>query len=321
MDHFGVIDLMTGYQPAAVVASGVRLGVFDALRSDPATPAELAARLGLAGAPVAALLPALERLGLAGPGPDGRFGLTEAGGWLTGDDGLALVSLKEAFFATVWSGLDTTLRTGAPVLRGWRERLASDPDQCLLFLRALRVLARLTGPDLTGLPALGAGRRVLDVGGGLGSYAVPLAAAGADVTIAELSPVAAWARHELADPAGLLGTVTVIEDDVLMEGRVGEDFDAVLVSHVLHDLADSDAVRLLAGARSRVAPGTDLVVFELAGDAPGTIGPFFDLMMQVEGPGRARRAPEVIDLVASAGWGRVAELPAARPHLLVGAVA
>lgn len=321
MDHFGVMDLMTGYQPAAVVASGVRLGVFDSLRVARCAPDELAAGLGLALPPTAALLGALQRLGLAWLDPDGRFGLTEAGGWLAGDDGLALVSLKEAFFAGVWTSLDDTLRTGAPALTSWRERLVREPDQCLLFLRALRVLARLTGPDLTRLPAFAPGRRILDVGGGLGSYALPLAAAGAGVTIAELPPVAGWARRELGDSDGLLGKLTVIEDDVLMERRVGGDYDAVLVSHVLHDLDDADALRLLAGARNRVAPGADLVVFELAGDAPGPIGPMFDLMMQIEGPGRARRAGEVIELVTGAGWSQAAELPASRPHLLVGAVA
>jgi SAM-dependent methyltransferase len=319
MDDFALMDLLTGYQQAAVIASGVRLGMFDALAAAEGSTAEqLAAAVGTAPAPTAVLLATWERLGLATGGP--TWSLTPAGHRLSGFTGLALVSLKEAFFARVWTDLDDTIRTGVPRLASWQQRLADDPAQCRLFLRALRVIAEVTGPDLTAHPAFGPGTTVLDAGGGFGSYAVPLARAGAQVTIAELAEVAAWARAELAEEVVAPGSLTVIADDLSLPGEVG-DFDAVLLSHVLHDLNDDQGVALLSGLRTRVRPGTALVVFELAGNSPGLIGPTFDLMMMIEGPGRARTAEGLIRLLRDAGWTQVEEYPARRPHVLVQAVA
>jgi hypothetical protein len=318
VDNFQLMDLMTGYQQAAVIAAGVRLGVFNALAETPPVSATvLATRLGTAPAPTAALLAALERLELVSSG-DGHA-LTPAGTALCGRNGLALVSLKEAFFARVWNDLDATIRTGTPRLTSWAERLVTDPEQCRFFLRALRVIAEVTGPNLVTTPVFAPGRRLLDAGGGLGSYAVPLARAGALVTLAELPTVAAWAAEELAGVDTGAGTVQILAEDIFAAPLV-TGFEAVLVSHVLHDLDDDDAVAFLRGARARVLPGSPLTVFELAGDSPGTIGPLFDLMMQVEGPGRARTAIELIELIERAGWGQARELPGNRPHVLVQAV-
>lgn len=318
MGDFALMDLMTGYQQAAVIASGVRLGVFNALADGGRAPADLAAELGTAEAPTEALLAALERLGLVTCEP--VVGLTAGGKRLAGDDAMALISLKEAFFARVWTELDDVVRTGRPRLASWSQRLADDPEQCRLFLRALRVIAAISGPDLIATAAFAPGARVLDAGGGFGSYAATLAQVGCAVTVAELPRVAQWAATEVADlPVGG-GSIEVVAEDLL--GPVGvSGFDAALVSHVLHDLDDADAVALLAGVRARLRPGAGVVVFELAGDSPGFIGPSFDLMMMIEGPGRARTASAITALLSEAGWTQVREVGAQRPHLLVQAVA
>ncbi|HAM45622.1 MAG TPA: hypothetical protein DCM67_11465 [Propionibacteriaceae bacterium] len=318
MDDFALMNLMTGYQQAAVIAAGVRLGIFDALAKTPRTAAELANQLGTAEAPTRVLLAALERLGLATDGP--RICLTDAGARLVGDEALALLSLKEAFFARVWNDLDQVVRTGAPKLTSWTQRWADDPQQCRLFLRALRVIAEVSGPDMIATGVFTSGARVLDAGGGFGSYAATLAQAGCAVTLAELPVVAPWASDEVARLTTGSGSVQVVAEDLLAPASIG-DFEAGLVSHVVHDLDDADAVALLAGVRARLRPGAPVVVFELAGDSPGFFGPSFDLMMMVEGPGRARSASEVTTLLEASGWTQVRELPAQRPHLLIQAVA
>jgi 2-polyprenyl-3-methyl-5-hydroxy-6-metoxy-1,4-benzoquinol methylase len=318
MDDFALMDLMTGYQQAAVIAAAVRLGVFDTLVTHAASPADVAAALGTAEAPTAVLLAALERLGLVTAGP--KIGLTAAGARLVGEDAMALISLKEAFFARVWTDLDQVVRTGAPRLTSWSQRLVDDPEQCRLFLRALRVIAAVSGPDLIATGVFASGSRVLDAGGGFGSYAASLAQAGCAVTLVELATVAEWATTEVAALTTGAGSIEVVAEDLLGPVGVG-GFDAALVSHVLHDLDDADAVALLAGVRARLRPGAAVVVFELAGDSPGFIGPSFDLMMMIEGPGRARTAAAIKALLSQAGWTQVHELGAQRPHLLVQAVA
>jgi len=79
-----------------------------------------------------------------------------------------------------------------------------------------------------------AGARVLDIGGGTGTHAVPLAAKGCDVTVVE--PSAAM-REELqknlsSSGAGLLTVIPSRWEDVSLQ-ELGDPFDAVLASYSL----------------------------------------------------------------------------------------
>lgn len=310
---FAVLDLMTGYQQAATLTAAARLGVFDLLSDTPVTAVAAADRLGTEPLATRALLDALAALGLAGSAADGYTAVPMGLRLAHGGD-LRLVAEKEAFFAEAWLSLADSVRTGTPRLAPWRERMVTDPGRARDFLGALVVLATETGPDLTLLPGVAPGARVADLGGGLGSYAVPLAAAGAHVTLVELAPVAAWARDHCAGR----DRVTVAAVDLLSPGaaaQLGSDYDVVLLSHLLHDLDDADCARVLEVAAAVCRPGGHVVVFELPGDPPGAFGPMFDLMMRVETAGRARRADELIGLLRDAGLSSVAESSEyQRPH-------
>lgn len=315
-DVGGLLEVLTGYQGAAVVAAACRTGLVDALATAPASADDLATWAGLAPGPTRVLLDALVGLGLVvadDGGPVRGYAAADLVARLRAGGDLRAVVDKEAFFARLWTGLDTTLRTGRPLLPPWRERLETTPDVARRFLEALVTLAVETGPDLTGLAELGPGRRVVDVGGGLGSYAVPLAHAGAAVTLVELPAVADWARERLAEgPA-----VTVVAADALVEPACGVEAgsaDAVLLAHVLHDLDDDDARVLLARAREALRPGGSVVVVEIPGE--GAFGSLFDLMMRVETPGRARTSAELHALLGEAAMVDVRDAPYPRPVLV-----
>ncbi|GAA2234887.1 acetylserotonin O-methyltransferase [Herbiconiux moechotypicola] len=357
LGEYDVLDILTGYQPAAALATAVRLGVFDAVLAgagvadaDPDGRAgaasavagvdsgagvsanEVAERCGSAPAATRALLDALVGLRLLaaadGP-PDERSYLPTpiAARLSRGGDLVDLVG-KESYLAGEWQQLHRAVQSGTPTIAPWRARVADDPETARSFLRALVTLARLTGPDLAALPELTATmppgarpRHVVDVGGGLGSYAVPLAGAGASVTLVELPAVAAWAAEDTAATPG----VTVLAADVLADGEPSLGVpagtaDAVLVSHLLHDLDDAAAALLLARARAALAPSGALVVLEIPGDAaglPGAFGPLFDLMMQIETPGRARLAPELIRMLEAAGFVAVRSAGVPAPNLVL----
>lgn len=315
-DVTGLLDVLTGYQGAAVVAAACRTGLVDALATAPASADDLAARAGLAPGPTRVLLDTLVGLGLVvadDGGPERGYAAADLVARLRAGGDLRAVVDKEAFFARLWTGLDTTLRTGRPLLPPWRERLETTPDVARRFLEALVTLAVETGPDLTGLAELGPGDRVVDVGGGLGSYAVPLAHAGAAVTLVELPAVAGWARERLAGGP----PVTVVAADALVEPACGVEpgsADAVLLAHVLHDLDDDDARTLLARAREALRPGGSVVVVEIPGE--GAFGSLFDLMMRVETPGRARTGAELHALLREAAMVDVRDAPYPRPVLV-----
>jgi hypothetical protein len=91
--------------------------------------------------------------------------------------------------------------------------------------------------------AIPAGARVLDIGGGTGTHAVPLAAMGCDVTVIE--PAAAM-REELETNHSLSGAgpITMIPsrwEDVSLQD-LGEPFDVVMASYSLSMLDIGEAV-------------------------------------------------------------------------------
>ncbi|MCP2304304.1 class I SAM-dependent methyltransferase [Actinokineospora globicatena] len=102
--------------------------------------------------------------------------------------------------------------------------------------------------------------RVLDVGGGSGVFAVPLAVAGCAVTVVEPSPNALATLHRRAHEAGVSERITAVQgdSDALGDLVAPESADLVL-AHGLLEVVDDPAVTLAALAGT-VAPGGALSV-------------------------------------------------------------
>ncbi|HXV93684.1 MAG TPA: class I SAM-dependent methyltransferase [Pseudonocardia sp.] len=107
----------------------------------------------------------------------------------------------------------------------------------------------------------GRAARVLDVGGGSGGWAVPLAAAGGcSVTVVDTSPNALAALHRRAHDAGVDRFITPVQGDVDALGEVvpPEGADLVL-GHGLLEVVD-DARAAVAALAAAAAPGAAVSV-------------------------------------------------------------
>jgi len=97
--------------------------------------------------------------------------------------------------------------------------------------------------------------RVLDVGGGTGVWAVPLAVAGCAVTVIEPSPNALATLHRRALDAGVPDRITAIQGDTDALGDLVPEGEADLVlGHGLLEVVDDAAVAASALAAA-AAPG------------------------------------------------------------------
>jgi hypothetical protein len=205
------LELVTGYQQAAVVAAACATGVADAIAAGPREPEAVAAACGTDPRATRSLLGGLAALGLADHRPGG-YVLSADGATLARDHpgSVARIVAKEWFFYQAWAGLADSVRDGHARIPPWRQRLAADPGRSLDFLRALDDLAARFGGEL---PAL--------------ARAVP----GLEATVLDLpavEPVVAERHPELGFVAGDL--------DRPRFGRpAAERWDAVLLANVLHD--------------------------------------------------------------------------------------
>ncbi|ONI70549.1 SAM-dependent methyltransferase [Actinosynnema sp. ALI-1.44] len=98
--------------------------------------------------------------------------------------------------------------------------------------------------------------RVLDVGGGSGVWAVPLAAAGCAVTVVDPSPNALATLHRRAQEAGVVESITAVQgdSDALAQLVPAESVDLVL-GHGVLEVVDDPKTTIAAMAEATVPGG------------------------------------------------------------------
>lgn len=299
------LELLTGYQGAAIVGTAVELGVADELARGARTPPDLAAAIGTDPEATRSLLGAMSALGLVRNAEGGAYELSEAGGTLARShpESIAQIVLKEWFFYQAWTGLPQSIRDGHARIPPWRQRLEEDPEQSLTFLRALDDLAARFGGELPELADLKAGGRLLDAGGGAGSHAAALVGAvdGLEATVLDLPEAETVLRERHPELAFVSGDL----DQPRFGRPQGEGWDYVLLANILHDSPADRCERLVAEAAGLLSPGGTLLVYEWVLDEDPSSPPqvaVFALMMLVENEGgRTHTAAQIEGWLSQAG--------------------
>lgn len=261
-----------GYQEARVLQVGVELGLFAALAGKSATAAELAATLGTDPARTEALCTALTAMALLEF--DGHaFRNTELaetclvpGRPLYRGEGI----LHGADLYFRWAGLADWVRHGT-----WPETPAPPPHgdappqrRFILAMHnysvAGRAQALALAVDLTGA------RRLLDLGGGPGTYSIALCQRfpGLEATLLDLAPTQPFAR-EVIEAYGMQDRVR-LQAGSWDDEDWGHDYDAVLMSNVLHGRGEANQAKMRR-AYAALRPGGQFLVqdFVLNNDGRG----------------------------------------------------
>jgi predicted O-methyltransferase YrrM len=207
------------------------------------------------------------------------------------------------------------LRTGRPAPwesedDDWIKRMSAT-DFASTFSAAMDARGRYLGPALgEALQGLGA-QRILDVGGGSGSYACSVVQAlpGTQAAVLDIASVVEFSRASI-EKRGLSDRVGVIEGDMFEELPAG--YDLHLYSNVFHDWDVEGIHRLAAASFAALPPGGLLVDHDMHIDDTKT-GPIrqaeFSVRMMLMTAGKCYSTPELAEIFGKAGFVDVHERP------------
>ncbi|MBI3948658.1 MAG: methyltransferase [Armatimonadetes bacterium] len=250
-----------GYQVSRVLQVGVEVGVFPALSGSPASAGDLAQRLGLDPEGARKLCAALTAMGLLEH--DGHAyrntELAEAhlvpGRPLYRGDGIEHGG--DLYFR--WSGLGNLVREGR-----WGDTPAhpapGDAGATRRFILAMHNYSVAGRAQAVALAAdLDGARRLLDLGGGPGTYSIALCQRfpGLEATVRDLAHTHPYAR-EVIESYGMQDRVR-LEAGSWDDEDWGRDYDAVLMSNVLHGRSELNQAKVRRAHAALRAGGQFLV--------------------------------------------------------------
>lgn len=298
-----LMEMAHGYQRSMALFTALDLGVFAALAKGPSDASRLARRLSAGPRNLSILLNALVGVGLLEKRGNVYRNGEIAGRYLT-DGPLSKTSilLHHLDCWPGWTSLGKRIRIGgkrAGTRKGYQEN----------FIRGMEDNSRERAGMVAKKIPLRKGDRLLDLGGGPGTYAVEWARRypGTSVTVFD-TPETLRITRKILKEKGASGQIALLAGDFLRD-RLGGPYDFVWISQILHAYSVKECVFLLRRVRRSIAPGGRVAVQEFLLDEDGTSPPgpaFFSVhMVAVTEGGKGYTSGEVAGMLRSAGFRRI----------------
>lgn len=304
---YQLVLLSEAYRVSAVVRAAILGGIFDALDGPDQTITGMAKRCGVDRQYIQRLvdvLAAVQLVTISGDrvvlAPIARRHLVRGGAFYLGD---LLVHNTRPLVWQRWGDLQHLL--GIP---------AEDqsPDEHALFIRAMHGIAAAgQAAALLGAVDLRGRRRLLDVGGACGDYAVALCQAhpALSAVVLDRPQTRPFARERIR-AAGLDDRVSFEGGDYRDAFPAGEPFDSILLSNICRAETLETVERLLARAWAALAPGGILYVQDLFVEEPNGRGPLLAAGFGLHMPdGMNGSGAQMASLLRTAGFHSITDQP------------
>lgn len=326
-----LLQIITGYWASQAVSAAAQLGIADFLKDGPKSSEELAQAVGADARALYRLLRTLTSLGVCDEDEQSRFGLTPMGVCLQSDvpgslRAVAICFGSEAFFRA-WSHLSYSVQTGQPAFDhvfgmelfaylGQHPELRQPYNEAMTGLTRQRAAAVVAAYDFSSLG------KVIDVGGGQGELLSALLKANPTVSgvLFDLPTTIESAQPAIA-AAGLAERCDLVAGDFFASAPSGGD--AYVLSAVIHDWADEQAVAILKNCHRAMGENSRLLLIERVlpsrmerSATPQPYALLADLMMMVIG-GLERTEAEFRALFAQAGFELTRVLPTQSPFSVI----
>jgi SAM-dependent methyltransferase len=317
-----LVETFSAMMNAKAILAANEIGVFNALAERPLTSPVLAKHLGISARGMIELTDAL-----CGNGYLARRGrcvalTTLSRKWLVRSSPHYIGNMLEHVndLWAVWLNLEEALRTGVPPASQYQDWLKDAAYHRILrrHIVGLNDLVRINAPEVTRIiriptakTAAKAGstsRRLLDIGGGHGGYAMAFCRQHPDLTatVFEL-PATAEIGREIVAREAMSERVQFQVGDFLTDD-LGADYTAALYFNILHNYSEADNRRVLEKVFAALRPGGVLAVWDMfqePGGARDVQPALMALHMLVASGGTSYLMDEVKGWLAELGFRRL----------------
>jgi predicted O-methyltransferase YrrM len=312
-----LLEISGSYWRSCTLHAGVKLGIFTVLGNDARTSDEVAQQIQADNRGVQTLLNALTAMNLLERKGSKVANTRLSTTFLSAKSPryIGHIIMHHHHLVASWSQLDQSVKSGAPVRKrssqsdeAWRES----------FLMGMFNMAMMIAPHLVKGVDLSDRRRLLDLGGGPGTYAIHFCLNNPQLkaTVYDLPTTRPFAQRTIEQFQ--LGDRIGFEAGNYLEDRVEGSYDAVWLSHILHAEGPEDCRMLLQKAMSVLEPGGMIIVHDFILNDTLDGPPFpalFALNMLLGTPqGRTYSETQIGDMLAEAGAADIERIPVQTPN-------
>ncbi len=300
-----LLALSNGYWQTSILHTAVKLDLFSVLDEQELRVEELADKIGADKGGLLRLLTALIAMELLIKKEDCFSCTRSTAVFLSRQSPLYIGHIIQHHRQLMesWAHLDEAVLTGQPVRSAYA---GDDPEWRRNFLLGMHDLAMLLAPKLISQIDLGGHRRLLDLGGGPGTWAIHFCKKNPELqaTVYDLPTSRAFAEETISR-FDLQERIEFVSGNFLKE-KVAGSYDVVWLSHILHGEGPQEACTILNAVASVLEPGGQLLIHEFVLDDDGS-GPLFpslfSLNMLLGTPaGRSYSGEKLFEMLRNAGF-------------------
>lgn len=299
-----LIALSGAYWKTGALHAAVKLGVFSLIASQPQTAKVIAQKLGADQRALAILLNALSAMNLLIKTNDTYANTPESLAYLSQDSDryIGYMIMHHHNLMPSWIQLDKAVKEGGPL----RTKAAqSDSEGLENFLLGMFNMAMNLAPGLAKEISLSGKTRLLDLGGGPGTYAIQFCInnPGLTATVCDLAATEPFAQ-KIIKKFGLSDRINFSAVNFLKEDIPGA-YDVAWLSHILHGEGQDACQEIVQKAVAVLKPGGMIIIHDFilddAMDSPLFAALFSLNMLLGTDSGQSYSQTQITDMLANAG--------------------
>jgi SAM-dependent methyltransferase len=315
-----IFQIANGFMAAKHLFVANEVGLFERLAEGAATIDELTGRMGISRRTTRIVVDAMVALGLVERLGERYQNGPAAATFLSGrtpTDLRPLLRYLNRLNYPMWMKLEEAVRTGRPLFG----EFSFTEEEQQIFSEGVEALTAGQADALAASYDFSRHRRVLDLGGGTGSFlsAVLSRYSGLEGTLFELPSAALIMRERLVN-SPLRERIRVAEGD-FFKGPLPTGHDAIIVANVMHLFSPERNFELLRRVRECVMDGARLLLVDLWTNPTHTHPLFAALMAGAfllrTGEGDVYSEEEIMSWLQATGWRLLERKPLAGPASVI----